>query len=72
MFWVDEDMSQADWFLGREVWFARAGKKNSQRAASLVLDTVIFSVAWAWLSGETREASFLVNHHLSSLLRVCN
>ena len=29
MFWVDEDMKWADWFLGWEVWFARAGKKNS-------------------------------------------
>ena len=30
-----------------------------------MLDTVIFSVAWA-------EALFLVYHHLSSMLRVCS
>ena len=29
--WVEEDMKWADWFLGWEVWFARAGKKNSLR-----------------------------------------
>lgn len=45
-----------------------AGRAQEGRSAdSLVLCAFILSVSLAWLSGETRDALFLADHHLNSL-----
>ena len=43
MFWVEEDMMWADWFLGRKVWFAWAGKETLALAP---VESILVESTW--------------------------